>query len=193
MGQIFFTSDTHFMHTNILKYCPGRKWASVEEMTEGLVTNWNARVTADDVVYHLGDFAMGGKQNVALRSRLNGKIILIKGNHDYKTGKTSPDSFLKDAGFAEVHNNLLLELDGLKLYLAHLPAHVIDPYEDRAAYEKFPAELLQPPPIGYDYFICGHVHDKWARKGNTINAGMDVSDYHPLLLSELLKRDTCLV
>ena len=147
------------------------------------MANWNAKVAPGDTVYHLGDFSMGGKQNVFLRRRLNGKIILIKGNHD------RAEALMKEAGFDEIHKNLTLEMDGLKLYLSHIPFHIADPFEGRHASEKFPAELLAPPPAVYDYFICGHVHDKWARQGNTINAGVDVSGFAPITLQELLKRD----
>ena len=53
---IWFTSDTHFGHKNILKFCK-RPWDTVEEMVEGLIQNWNRVVGKDDLIFHLGDFA----------------------------------------------------------------------------------------------------------------------------------------
>jgi calcineurin-like phosphoesterase family protein len=54
--MIWLTADTHFGHTNILKYC-GRPFSSIEEMDETLINNWNNKVNQDDTVYHLGDFS----------------------------------------------------------------------------------------------------------------------------------------
>ena len=81
--MIYFTSDTHFGHARIIELC-ARPFANVDEMNEALIQKWNAVVGPDDVVYHLGDFFMGPKETVLLRKRLNGKIVLIKGNHDKK-------------------------------------------------------------------------------------------------------------
>jgi calcineurin-like phosphoesterase family protein len=85
MSRIWLTSDTHFFHVNIIKYC-NRPWADVDQMTEGLIKNWNSVVGRDDEVYHLGDFAMGGKRRAEdlarVLGRLNGRIHLVRGNHD---------------------------------------------------------------------------------------------------------------
>lgn len=96
--MIFLTSDTHFWHRNILKYCP-RPWNTVEEMNEGLIQNWNSVVKPDDTVYHLGDFAFCGNNKLkAILGRLAGKICLIKGNHDsYKNlSKTGRFEWIRD-------------------------------------------------------------------------------------------------
>ena len=81
------TSDTHFRHANIIKYCK-RPFASVEEMDQKLLENINAKVKKNDTLYHLGDFA---KSDVAyFRNRINcDNIILILGNHD-RIPYTSP-------------------------------------------------------------------------------------------------------
>ena len=180
--MIYFTSDTHFGHANIIKYCD-RPFATVEEMNEALVKNWNSRVSPSDTVYHLGDFAMGGKDNLNIRSRLQGKIVLIRGNHDRSCEQMAP------YGFSEIYDNLKLEVDGVKLYLAHIAHHIADPYAGRNTTEKILPELLVPPPIDFDYFLCGHVHEKWTRHFNTINVGVDVCNFHPMTLAEVLKRD----
>jgi calcineurin-like phosphoesterase family protein len=81
--KTFFTSDTHFFHSNIIKYCL-RPFADAHEMNEALIVNWNNVVTPDDVVYHLGDFAFGDVGGVnSVMQRLNFKHMhFIKGNHD---------------------------------------------------------------------------------------------------------------
>ena len=53
--KVFFTSDTHFYHANIINFCK-RPFANVETMNEALIENWNAVVGANDIVFHLGDF-----------------------------------------------------------------------------------------------------------------------------------------
>ncbi len=174
---VYFTSDTHFGHANILTYCK-RPFSSVEEMNEALIKKWNAVVGPGDTVYLLGDFSMGPKENVFIRKRLNGKVILVKGNHDKK------DALLKEAGFDEIHRRLEIELDGYKLYLAHIPIHLDE------GVRWYPADLKVNPPEYYDYFLCGHVHEKWKRQGKTINVGVDVSNFTPLTLAQLLARDS---
>ena len=82
MDNVWVTSDTHFNHARIIEYC-NRPFASVEEMNEKLIENWNSVVKPDDKVIHLGDFAFGGKTKVQdVFKRLNGKIDLVMGNHD---------------------------------------------------------------------------------------------------------------
>ncbi len=85
MSKVFFTSDTHFFHTKILEYC-NRPYQDMDEMNQALIDNWNKVVSSDDIVYHLGDVAMGGKSKAEsvskILSSLNGTIYLIKGNHE---------------------------------------------------------------------------------------------------------------
>jgi calcineurin-like phosphoesterase family protein len=58
MAKVFFTSDTHFNHANIISYC-SRPFSSADEMNREIIARWNAVVGPEDTVYHLGDFAMG--------------------------------------------------------------------------------------------------------------------------------------
>ena len=83
-NKVFFTSDTHFYHANIINFCK-RPFANVETMNEALIENWNAVVGANDIVFHLGDFCFGGSAEwTNILNRLNGRIYLIVGNHDLK-------------------------------------------------------------------------------------------------------------
>ena len=81
--KIFFTSDLHFGHENVIRF-DNRPFNTVEEMDEEMIKRWNAKVRKGDIVYVLGDFIWKAATNeaVSIIRRLNGQIILIKGNHD---------------------------------------------------------------------------------------------------------------
>ncbi len=80
--MIFFTSDQHFGHNNILKIC-NRPFQSLDEMTSSFIKNWNATVSSADTIYILGDFSFKGSTfTTAIANQLNGRKFLIKGNHD---------------------------------------------------------------------------------------------------------------
>lgn len=113
---IFFTSDTHFGHQNILKFCK-RPWDTVEEMNEALIANWNAVVKEDDIVFHLGDFAFGGSAlwNEVL-SKLKGHIHLIIGNHDEHNLR---QGFMNKFESVSYQKKILIE--GRQIYLNHYP------------------------------------------------------------------------
>ena len=82
---MFFTSDTHFNHKNIIEFC-NRPFQDDFYMNESLINNWNKVVPKDGVVFHAGDFAMTARIDYikGLVSRLNGRIYLVLGNHDYQ-------------------------------------------------------------------------------------------------------------
>ena len=80
--NVWFTSDCHLDHENILKYCD-RPFVNVKEMNELIIKNFNDVVKDTDVVYFLGDFAF--KNHEEHLSRLNGIIVFVLGNHDSRT------------------------------------------------------------------------------------------------------------
>jgi calcineurin-like phosphoesterase family protein len=83
----FFTADTHFNHpiiADMRSFSGGMGFVSFQEHDEYIIKMWNAYVGKKDEVYHLGDFCFGAHEIVrSIRARLNGKIHLIMGNHDY--------------------------------------------------------------------------------------------------------------
>ena len=82
--KVFFTSDTHLYHGNIIRFC-NRPFKDVDMMNETIISNWNNTVGQDDIVFHLGDFCLGGSAEwTKMLDRLNGRIYLIMGNHDLK-------------------------------------------------------------------------------------------------------------
>jgi len=87
---IYLISDTHFDHSNIIRYSH-RPFSSVFEMNSAIIRNWNSTVKKDDIVYFLGDWGFGRGHRPAAYwiSRLNGKIISIRGSHDHGQGRQS--------------------------------------------------------------------------------------------------------
>ena len=117
-SQVFFTSDTHFGHSNIIKYCQ-RPFNSAEHMDEVLINNWNEVVSPQDIVFHLGDFCFGSdKEWIKILQRLNGTKYLILGNHDLK--KIANSNQIKDY-FADINMQMRLVVDKQKMLLNHYP------------------------------------------------------------------------
>lgn len=84
-------------------------------MNETMIKNWNSVVKKDDIVWHLGDFGMGSQEEIRnIVSRLNGKIYLIKGNHDAHS-----DKWYYDCGFTKVYDRPVLVKD--YFILSHAP------------------------------------------------------------------------
>lgn len=89
MKNRWIIADPHFGHANIIKYC-NRPFSSVEEMNEILIQNWNETVLPGDRVYANGDFCINRKF-INILEILNGKKVLIKGNHDnFKMSEYKP-------------------------------------------------------------------------------------------------------
>lgn len=172
----FYTSDHHFFHKNIIKLC-NRPFNSLEEMHEKMIANWNDTVTPDDTVYYLGDFSFGSAEmSKRILNRLNGKKILIRGNHD----KTSVTKL-----FDQVHKDAALHvIDKLFINLSHYPYK--DTEQDR---ESYPAAPIKSPYSLAMWLLHGHVHNKWQvrPKDKMINVGVDVWGFKPVS-EELIKK-----
>lgn len=164
MGKIFVCSDTHFNHANIIKYC-NRPYETVEEMDEALVDNWNSVVTNDDTVFFLGDFALGSRDVVRdFVSKLNGRKILVRGNHDHMS-----DQSYKDAGFETVFKKpVIMHFDNYDMDIQFSHAPVFD-------------EENQYPNI------YGHVHDKPCNDAKHYCVCMEVIDYKPIELDKVVE------
>ena len=109
--KFWFTGDTHFNHENIIKYC-NRPFDSIYHMNETIIKNWNERVKDEDIVFHLGDFCFKEKDDIKPQDwidRLNGNMILIKGNHDNNNSVKT------------IINSMIIELGGKTWWLEHHP------------------------------------------------------------------------
>ncbi|KZT84015.1 Phosphoesterase [Lactiplantibacillus plantarum] len=131
----YFTSDTHFYHADLLgdnDFAP-RPFPDVEAMNQTIVDHWNARVTDQDTVYHLGDVALyftrpaklSYERVFALLAQLNGKIVFIKGNHDSRAFfkyLAAHDPQLNGQPKFEFHDvGVLIKYDHRQYYMTHYP------------------------------------------------------------------------
>lgn len=115
----YITSDLHFGHKNILKFCPKtRPYSSIDEMDEDMISEWNKLVQPEDVVYILGDISYrDNNHTAAIFNRLNGSKILIIGNHDEKALR---DPIFRSC-FIEIHQYLEIKRNKHKVILFHFP------------------------------------------------------------------------
>lgn len=115
----FITADLHIGHKNILSYCPDtRQYDSVDAMNSALLSEWNSIVTPDDTVYIVGDVLMGSVNNgIGVLSQLNGRKVLIVGNHD--RGNLSNPTFVDC--FEAIHDYLEIKVNKHKVVLFHYP------------------------------------------------------------------------
>ena len=176
--KIFFVSDTHFGHSNIIKFCD-RPFKDAEEMDYKLIENWNKKVPQDGLVFHLGDFAWGGYEFwKKIREQLNGDIILIKGNHDQKNMSSTAEQEL----FKHVTWQMLIEIEGRKVLLNHFP------FLCYAGVYREPSKLV--------FQAYGHVHSGEGKKGQDLprlihtypmqyDVGVDNNNYEPISWYEL--------
>ena len=157
--KFFIISDTHFGHEQIIKYC-GRPFKSTKEMDEMLIKNWNEVVSNNDTVLHLGDVGFGKKEYVAsIIKRLNGKKILIMGNHDNWSEQAYRDmGFHTVSRFPIIWNNFFM--------LSHAPL-----------------ELNETTPY-FNYY--GHVHNdnKYIDNATSRCVSVERIGYRPLFLFE---------
>ena len=98
MSQVYLIADTHFGGDEIIRY-ENRPFATVDEMTQCFIANWNETVTDEDTIYVLGDFSTNQteEEDQAILKELRGNKILIMGNHDQHR---TPEQW-RNLGFAE--------------------------------------------------------------------------------------------
>lgn len=157
--KFFIISDTHFNHENIIKYC-NRPFSSVEEMDKALIKNWNETVSNKDTVLHLGDVGLGNKEYIKeIIGKLNGKKILILGNHDNWS-----EQFYRDAGFHTVSRFPIVWND------FYLLSHA-------------PLQLSETTPY-FNYY--GHVHndEKYQDTATSKCVSVERIGYRPMFLFE---------
>lgn len=187
--MIWFSSDEHFYHRNVIGLCK-RPFANLEEMHVHMIQEWNKRVKPTEKAYIIGDFSFGNKtQTKAILDQLLGYKILIKGNHD----KQAAD--MLECGFQEVHENIYIDLGDHRVYLSHFPYHPMKFYNKNEFGVVMDEEMLDHDrrylhkrivDDGKNWLIHGHVHGAWKTQGRQINVGVDVWDFKPVPHAKIL-------
>jgi len=192
--NLYFTSDTHYMHTNI---CRGttrwtdaaditRDFKTLDEMNDHIVNGINSSVGQDDILIHLGDWSFGGFEMIEqFRNRINCKNIhLVLGNHDHHIDR---DKEGIRGLFSSVHQYLELEVKNKgSLKMDH---------DNRTFESKF--VLMHYPIMSWNKMnegvihLHGHVHlppHKRIGKGKMMDVGVDGNGLEPISIKEVLRK-----
>ena len=157
--QTWIISDTHFFHMNIGRYCDRS-----DGWQETIIENWNRLIQSDEVVFHIGDLALGKRENIeSLVPLLNGRLYLMRGNHDRRS-----NGFYQRQGITLVPDPSRMDLpSGLTLIFSHRPILPLDP------------GVLN---------LHGHVHNSPTPELGTshVNQCVEVRDYRPWRLKDIL-------
>ena len=149
--QKFYTADTHFSHPLMLSPTAcNRPFASTLEMDDALIAAWNAVVHKDDLVFHLGDFAMGlhdGDRVRRIFTRLSGRKRLILGNHDYKQQNAIHPVIANLAWDAPPTQQLETTDEGQRIFLSHYACRTW-PGIRKGAWHFFGHNHGSMPPLG---------------------------------------------
>ena len=181
--QLFFTSDTHYSHSNICSATTNwsvndgyaRKFDSLQDMNQRLVDNINNMVGEDDILIHLGDFSFGGFDKIEeFRNQINCKNIhLVLGNHDHHIERNKDNI---QRLFSSVNHYINLdvrrpslikkgEMDKFKFVLMHFPIASWNGMNDGVIH------------------LHGHVHlpnHQRIASGRAMDVGVDGNDMYPL-------------
>ena len=164
--MIWFTSDLHLNHRAVVRMC-GRPFESVDEMNDILIRNFNECVKNNDTVYILGDLSHRTPviEVNNFITRLNGKKILCKGNHDKRY-----DSSL----FEGIYDFLEISVHGVNISLMHYPM------------------MSWPKSRRGSIHLHGHIHSKGdynlqQRKEGILryDVGVDANNFYPVSIMEI--------
>lgn len=182
--MIWFTSDQHFGHENIIRYC-NRPFATVEEMDNRMIIYWNAVISPGDRVFHLGDFTLNADAQQYFRY-LNGHITVIPGDHDWRWMRQHYEQ--RD----ELHSkDDLVEL-GMPLYTLETSL----PFYDREvaitlchyAMRSWPRSHYNSWHLHGHHHAGGHYTDTGERRfpGKVLNVCADWHNFYPVSLDEVV-------
>lgn len=169
----YFTADTHYSHKNIIKY-EDRPFKTIDEMDEYLIYKHNQKVKKNDNVYFIGDFAFcNANRAIDIISRLNGNKYLIYGNHD----KVVKENALVRAEFVWCRDYAVIYEKEIPIILFHYPIQVWDRKHHGSIH------------------LYGHIHSNKDNHHpmindlvNAYNVGVDVRNFEPITLEEILRK-----
>lgn len=181
--NIWVSSDLHFFHENIIRYCR-RPFVDVNCMNQEIVRRWNSLVGADDVAIIVGDVSAGLQRRLdelaAILNNMNGVKILVRGNHDHE-----PDNFYLSNGFVKVAEHFVFA--GV-LFCHHPPT---DDRRETTASARNDNDRCERYVDRYKPWAIVHGHDHRtdvADRDGCFNCAVERHDYSPVNLQEALRR-----
>ncbi|MCI0556690.1 MAG: metallophosphoesterase family protein [Anaerolineae bacterium] len=177
--DMWFISDTHLNHANILEYCD-RPFKTVKQMDEAMIQRWNEKVHPKDLVVHLGDVGFHYENLFKIIPRLNGYKQLVLGNHDWGPARMEALGF--ECLTLSLNDHAVIKWSGREIILAHRPRDIPTwtPNDKRVR-------------------LCGHEHTnapqfiRWVRDKNdearpicALNLCVEHWDYSPVHVDEVL-------
>ncbi|WP_457600616.1 metallophosphoesterase [Hydrogenivirga sp.] len=185
--MIYFTSDTHLYHTNILRLNPAVRRRGFEESILG---NLEETLQEGDILYHLGDFTWQLHDPEGFLERwkaLPARKVLLMGNHDHRYGRSVLLEF-----FDEVYEfSLILETQGRRLLLSHYPALDLKTERFPEIQDRVEGEFFKE---GCDLLVHGHVHYNGEgpmcgcllRGVPCVNVNVELHEFKPVSLRDVL-------
>jgi calcineurin-like phosphoesterase family protein len=168
--MIYFTSDEHFDHSNIIKFC-NRPFSDRFQMRDKLIENHNSVVTQDDTVFHCGDMfwkTIKEKEANEILAQLHGKHVYIRGNHEEVIDRYASVRFW----FSGIYETYNLKVEGYpNIWLSHY-AHRVWNGSHRGSYHLY-----------------GHTHAVLPEDGTlSFDTGVDAQNFYPISLTEVHER-----
>lgn len=178
--MIYFTSDLHFGHSNIIRY-DNRPFNTVTSMDLSLIENWNKTVTPLDTTYILGDISWYGEaRTIEILKKLNGEKILIKGNHD-KVTRGVAAQFKEVTDYKELHFE-----ENVHVVLCHYPIV----FFNRRHYGAY--MFYGHVHVSTDYQFCESYKREIREMGgkcNMFNVGCMLYNYTPQTFAQIIQKD----
>lgn len=175
MGNIYFTSDTHFGHNKDFLWSP-RGYNNIYEHDKDIIKKWNNIVSYDDEVYHLGDVMLGDNDyGLSCIKQLNGKLHIIRGNHD---SNTRIELYKNCFNVVEVAEGKYFKWNKQSFYLSHYPTLTSNNDNDK----PLKARVVS---------LCGHSHVEdpfydWD-KGLIYHVELDAHNCCPILIDDIIE------
>ena len=175
--KLFFTSDPHFGHENILKYCH-RPFSSIEEHDEELIRLWNETVPEDGIVFILGDIGFCSETYLkTILNRLNGKIYWIIGNHDWR--RITPGIMNR---FECITQQMVITVDNKLVYLNHFPFLCYPDSDRHPVYQFFGHVHSGPLSTSSDISRLVHLNKR------QYDVGVDNNEFKPISFQDIMKK-----
>jgi len=186
--MIFFTSDHHFYHSNVIKHC-NRPFSSVSEMNRVMIVNWNKVVGSNDTVYHLGDLCFGGlAQASRVLRELNGDITVLY-NSWHHDRRWLPKEY-RPQTYEISRSGDIVKL-GLPITVLKFPEYGDGRHPKTLVLSHYPQLYWDCKHYG-SWHLFGHSHGRVSGNGLSMDVGVDCNNFTPVSLDQVVKRMTAI-